>query len=457
MAVPRWSANATWFGGPAAVGVALFATQIACGGADSQSSEQATVPSGARNVILISIDSLRPDRLGAYGHGRDTSPALDALAERGVVFEHAIAQAPWTLPSMASMLTGLLPSEHGAVSASTRLGAANQTLAEALQARGYFTVGVVSHLFVGSRYGFQRGFEIFDETQIKGHDAVTSQDLTRRALFHLDEADRTRPFFLWVHYFDPHFTYVRHRDIGFADGYDGKLPERISAHGLNDALSESQQSGAAFPERDLQYVEAVYDEEIAYTDRWIGRLLEAFDEPSLEESTLVIVTADHGEYFLERGRFFHGKDVYEPLVHVPLVIGGAIPPSLRGRRVKPSVEVASIPKTVLRWTGADDSHFRGHDLLAVASGEQGLAGPVLAEGSYAWGDDDRRRAVVLEGWKLIRNLDDDSYELYDLKSDPGERNDLWDREEGEAVAARAALLPHLQRSEQPARAEARAG
>jgi arylsulfatase A-like enzyme len=454
MAAAQRSIGKKWRERLAALGVMLLAAHLGCGAGDPESPGPATQSPGPRNVVLISIDSVRADRLGAYGHRRSTSPALDGLAEGGVVFEHAISQAPWTLPSMASMLTGLHPSQHGAVHASTELNEARETLPEALRAHGYFTVGVVSHIFVGSRYGFHRGFDVFDETQIKGHDAVTSQDLTRRALFHLEEGPKAQPFFLWVHYFDPHFTYVRHPDFGFADSYTGSLPEHLSAPALDRTLQERQQAGEPFSESDLAYVKAVYDEEIAYTDLWIGRLLTGLEGLAVEGSTLVIVTSDHGEYFLERGRFFHGKDVYEPLVHVPLLIGGAVPPSLQGRRVRQSVEVASIPKTVMGWIEADASRFPGRDLLALAGEkEPHPPAPVFAEGSYARGEDYRKRAVILGGWKLIHNFDDDGYELYDLQADPAEENDLWEQEEERPAAARAALLPHLEGLATGSRAE----
>jgi arylsulfatase A-like enzyme len=428
-----------------AVAVAILSAHLGCSGADSTAPGEGNGADGPRHVVLISIDSLRADHLGAYGHDRATSPALDALAADGVVFEHAISQAPWTLPSMASLLTGLLPSEHGAVSGATPLPDARPTLAESLQERGHLTVGVVSHVFVGSRYGFDRGFEVFDETQIKGHDAVTSHDVTGRALLHLESAPRDRAFFLWVHYFDPHYTYVQHPEFGFSDGYDGELPDRLTSLGLGRILAGHRRAGRSFPERDLDYVRAIYDEEIAYTDLWIGRLLEGLRELDFEGSTLVIVTSDHGQYFLERGRFFHGKDVYEPLVHVPLILGGDIPAALRGVRVSRSVEVASVPRTVMGWVRGPADGFPGSDLIALAAGESVAPRPVVTEGSHVRGSDERRRAVVAGGWKLIHNLDDGSYELYDLRSDPAETRNLWERDEDSAAAARAALLPHLQR------------
>ncbi len=396
------------------------------------------------NILLISIDTVRADHLGAYGYARETSATLDSLAREGVLYEHAISQAPWTLPSVASMLTGLYPSEHGAVSAETRLPDGIETLAEALGRDGYHTVGITSHSFIDRRHGLAQGFDLFDESQIAGHEAVTSEPLTRLASEALAAAPAGRPFFVWVHYFDPHFTYVRHPEFHFADGYDGPLQAPLMARYLNLRVKELDREGKSYTPEDLRYVKAVFDEEIAYTDRWIGRLLARLRDLELDRSTVVVLTADHGEYFLDRGRFFHGKDVYEPLVRVPLVVAGAIPRELRGARVRVPVEVSSIPRTVLQLTGVENPSIPGTDLLALATGDPAPL-PVFAEGSYAWGEDQRKETVVLEGFKLIHNLDDGRHELYDLRADPGERNDLWGSGDGPDAAFVARLKHHLDR------------
>ena len=370
------------------------------------------------NVILVIVDTLRADHMEAYGYPRQTAPSFALLAATGVRFEHAISQAPWTLPAMASVHSSLYPSQHGAIEAETAIPEASGTLAEQLQSVGYRTVAVVSHRLVGRQHGFAQGFEVFDETHVLGHGAVTSEDLTLTALARLQDVNE--PFFLWVHYFDPHITYVRHQDVGFADGYGGALPDELTARRL---LPERNQSVA---KADLDYIEAVYDEEIAHTDMWIGRLWEALDSNYGADRNVFVFTADHGEYFLERGRFFHGKDAYDALVHVPLLIAGAIEPELRGTTVAGSVETRSIAATVMGLLGMRDHAFGGQDLLEVARGAS--AEPAFTEGSHAFGTDARKLAVVHDGWKLIHHLDTGRYELYELASDPGERSDRWEAE-----------------------------
>ena len=366
------------------------------------------------NVVLVTVDTLRADHLDVHGYPRATAPALTEIARFGVRFDQAHSQAPWTLPSMASVHSSLYPSQHGAVQALTALPDSANTLAEYLRATGYHTVAVISHDFVDQKHGFGQGFDVFVERNEGGHSAVTSETLTRDALAQLDDAEE--PFFLWVHYFDPHFTYVRHPEIGFADGYSGSLPDALSSERLVDAGREMSRA-------DLDYVKAVYDEEIRHTDHWVGTLWNDIRLRFGEDRTVLIFTANHGEYFLERGRFFHGRDVYSELVHVPLVIAGAIDETLHGTVVQQPVETRSIPKTVAGMLERRSGAFDGVDLLDVARG--GRSAPVFSEGSRAWNTDQRKRAVVHEGWKLIHDLERDGFELYHLPSDPPERRDLW--------------------------------
>ena len=382
----------------------------ACSGATGPSRPQRTP-----NIILLTVDTLRADHLDVYGYERATAPAVGRLAARGVRFAHAVSQAPWTLPAMASVHSSLYPLQHGAFAAETALPETAETLAERLAGAGYRTVAVVSHEFVAAKHGFMQGFEIFDESNVLGHDAVTSRDLTMTALTELEQAGE--PFFLWVHYFDPHFTYVRHPDVGFADGYTGELPDELAS----DRLVSNRRQPMA--EEDLAFVRAVYDEEIAHTDRWIGTLVEGLDDRYGADDNVFIFTADHGEYFLERGRFFHGRDVYGELVDVPLIVAGAIDEHLRGTVADTVVETRSIPRTVMGLLGLPPDGFDGVDLLEVARGRAGP--PAIAEGSWAFGADSRKVGVWHEGWKLIHRLDDGGYELYDLLADPTERHDLF--------------------------------
>jgi arylsulfatase len=385
----------------------LLAAVVGCSSVDER------LPVDA-DIVVITVDTLRADHLSCHGHERRTSPRIDALAAEGVRFRHAISQAPWTLPAMATLHTGLYPSEHLAVRNDTSIHQDAGTLAEALRSAGYHTVGVISHYFVGSKYGFARGFVEFDESSIGEDDVTNSAEVTHRALQQVEAAPGDAPFFLWVHYFDPHYVYLRHPEIGFADDYSGPLR---SVPLTLTALEELQEKPEVSQE-DLQYIKDVYDEEIASTDHWIGELLDGVRGVRGARPTLIVLTADHGEYFLERGRFGHGLDIFEELVHVPLIIAGD--DRLRGREVVETVEVRGVARTILNHVGIEAEGIGGDDLLAVALGHEEAPALTYTEGSQAWGKDKRKVGALLGDYKLIQNQDDTWYSLYRWRGDVSE-------------------------------------
>jgi arylsulfatase A-like enzyme len=394
--------------------------------------ESLEIPEPQPNLVLITVDTLRADHLGCYGHGRATSPRIDALASTGLLFERAISSAPWTLPSIASVHTSLYPREHGANGVNLPMRNELMTLAEALQDVGYDTTAVVTHAFVGRRYNFDQGFATFDDELVRGHEAVTSVEVTESALRHL-RRKRREPFFLWVHYFDPHFTYVRHPEFGFALGPPNRVPDRLRAGELKRAAEAMADDSVPDP-FSLNTVAAVYDEEVAFTDAAIGRLNKGIERMSLHRPTIAALTADHGEYFMERGRFGHGRDVYDELVHVPLIFWGDIDEALKGRRFSGTVEPRSLARTFAELGRVEGDPFGGRNLLTLTSSSKGNE-PTFSEGSHAWGSDDRKIMVEWKRQKLIHFLDEDRFELYDLDRDPREQVDLWSQD-GNSASAR---------------------
>ncbi|MCI0451431.1 MAG: sulfatase, partial [Candidatus Latescibacteria bacterium] len=219
------------------------------------------------NLVLITVDTLRPDRLGYNGNARRVSPAVDRLASEGVVFSNAVSVSGWTLPSVATIFTGRYPKDHGAVDFHWTLDASLPTLPEILRERGYDTYGFVSHIMLTPTYGMGEGFLTFDSSVLNvghPHEIMTSQDLTEIALRGM--RNLKEPYFVWVHYFDPHFAYLEHPQY-------------------------------AFGPRDVDR----YDAEIAYTDYYIDDLLKVTDRGN----TIVVFTSDHGEEFGEHAGQYH--------------------------------------------------------------------------------------------------------------------------------------------------------
>jgi arylsulfatase len=362
------------------------------------------------NVLLVVVDTLRVDHLGCYGYDRATSPALDRLAAEGVRFEYAYSQAPWTTPSIGSLLTSRYPSEIGIHDDRSVLEEDLVLLPEVLAEHGYATGAVVSHHFCSSRWNFDQGFESFDESNVLGHAAVTSEDVTLRALEFVDAA-REGPFFLWTHYFDPHFAYIGHDEHPFPgpEDYDGPIGDGLEyrvIYKMRNVLTDE----------DMGELIRFYDSEIAHTDRWIGALFDGLRERGLWDDLLVVFTADHGEEFRDHGGLGHSRTVYQETVHVPLLI------KRPGGRDAGQVQSAPVPlldlfPTILDHAGIGPSDTaRGRPLFAPDPDER----TVISETSRKGGV----RGVVQGRYKLIHRVEADEVSLFDVVADPGETEDL---------------------------------
>ena len=371
------------------------------------------------------MDTLRRNHLGCYGHSRSTSPAIDAFAASAVRFDRAYATAPWTKPSIASIFTGLHPGGHGASGVGRVLSEKVTTLAEILSDQGWATAGFVTHRMLRPENGFHQGFDVYHDGLAEGDDSVTSPRLTSQAIAMLQRLVKSEePFFLFVHYFDPHYTYNAHADIDFAPKQVGRLEGTESIHLLRRLAGNITSNEVAFL-RDL------YDEEVALTDRGIGQLLAELTLLGRAENTLVVLTADHGEEFFERGWIGHTRSLYEELVLVPLIIRD---PTVNrpGAVVTQPVSLVSITPTVLDLLGVDASRyeFHGASLTPLLGGTEPAealpAGPVLTEVEYRPARHEMpvkltvKQAVIVGSRKLIRDGLTGNIELFDLAADPGE-------------------------------------
>lgn len=418
------------------------------------------------NVLLIVIDTLGADSVGALDPSLDTTPEIDALARQGVLFTRAYSPAPWTQPAVASLLTGLMPSEHGVVDLLDPLAAEHQTLAERLGEAGYRTAAVISHFLIDETYGFGQGFERFDDSPVGGHDAVTSQVVTRRAIRRLHEL-AGEPFFLFVHYFDPHYAYRHHPRHDRSSWYRGDLEPGMGIRSLRRRRFELK-------EDDVAYLVALYQEEVAHTDRHVGRLLAYLERLGLADDTLVILTADHGEEFMQHGWLGHTRTLYDELIRVPLIV--RYPRRVRPRVVATPVSTAGIYPTVLelaRGEMAGARHDGGREAVRprTAAGlwphllgtEPAPARDVLAEVSFTRGaaaspasslgepvDPASEKqackiALVRDDSKLILDLESGAWSLFDLAADPTETRDLADSPGAPPAELRRTLLEWARR------------
>jgi len=400
------------------------------------------------NVVLYVVDTLRADYLGAYGHAAPTSPRLDAFAREAILFEDAWAQASWTRPAIASILTGLHVGSHGVDLEDRVLSASAETLTEAVRDGGYRTGAFVANHLLGGRFGFSQGFDAWNPGAQTLYGAPAA-DLVRQALAWVDSG--SGPFFLYVHTMEPHSPYTpSEEDLRpfIRDGYRGTTDTR--------SLLRLGQLGTLEPEG-LRFLRSRYEGEVHQNDRAFGALLDGLRSRGLGDATIVVFTADHGEEFLEHGGTEHAKTLYQELVRVPLVVRvpGGRP---GGTRERGTVQQIDLMPTILGLAGLPvPRSLPGRDLTARFTGPTGpeVPAPVLfSEERFAVVDKLSVRAGDL---KLIFNNDGPALwragshlELYDLARDPGEKANL--------VASRPIAVAFLQqRLDAFRRAQARAG
>jgi len=389
------------------------------------------------NVLLVVIDTLRADRLHGYGARRRTSPHLDALAVQGVLFERAYSAAPWTLPAVASLLTSTYPSRHGvrdSIGVESRLSDDLTTLPEVLQQAGYDTGGFSSHPWISPQFGFGQGFadgafRLLREgnTDSPKDDGAVTRHVVRwlRSEARADAGAEGRPFFLYVHYMGPHTPYApRRREIEALLGR-APVPPPFSAWlaGLPPERYYNELRRGAVAGRltaaDREYQLDLYDTEVSNVDRHLGRVLATLAEAGLDRHTLVVVTADHGEAFLEHRSMGHADHLYPELLHVPWVMRW--PGQRWPARVRESVYQVDLMPTILDIVGVRSAAaLQGVSRLRPRNA-QPAAG--FAEASQP---DPLRQMKLMHGrYSYIADLRDEARdELYDVGRDPGEMRNL---------------------------------
>jgi len=379
------------------------------------------------NVILVTVDTLRADRLGCYGNHSLETPAMDGLARDGVLFSRVIAQVPLTAPSHAAILTGTYPAWNGLRDWSDHgLQPGIPTLAEIFKGHGYATAAFVSAFVLDSMWGLDRGFDLYDDWfKAEDYQTMRRSGLERRGEETVDRAvawlqsSPSRPFFLWLHLYDPHAPY--------------RPPEPFAT----------------------RYRGRPYDGEVAYTDQQLGRFFDSLKSQDLYASSLIVLTSDHGEGLGEHQEQDHGFFIYNSTVHVPLLVKFPAGYAPARRSVSQVVNTVDIAPTLVRLSGFADSEartFQGQSLLSLV--EKGSAG------SPRYGFSESLYPRNFLGTHTLFGVETDRYhyiqapreELYDLAKDPAETRNILAEDAGAAQALRQTLQDLRARFRRPVEA-----
>jgi len=432
----------------------------------------------SKNVVLITIDSLRADHLSCYGYTRNTSPNLDSLAKKGVLFLQAISNGGGTPEAFPSILASTYPYPYGNVHVDYRNILKNTvTIADVLKENGYRTAAFHSNPFLSRLYGYDRGFNTFEDN-LRGTPTFFKEIINRKIRYILGRngklfnflgeiirsyvASRKPPlradkinwkaiswvrshpykFFIWLHYMDVHYPYMPPKE------YLSKLHLRPISKLEMFRLQKKIFSQADLSEVELETLINLYDAEIRYVDDNIKLFLDKLEEMSILSNTIIVVTADHGNEFGEHERFGFWT-LYDNVIHVPLIING--PKIGENIVVKDQVSLLHIAPTIIDLSGLQKiENFRGESLLPMVKGEKQTSKAVISVSIHPasiFPTKDRIISYRTENWKYIHTILYDGgnvkRELYDLRSDPGERKNIIEKEAEKAKELESKVLRHI--------------
>ncbi len=393
-------------GRPICLSLLAFAVCVLLTSCGSSSKNESAAPAKLqpRNLVLVTIDTLRADHLGCYGYADIKTPTLDGLAQRGVLFEHAVTTTPLTPPSHASMFTGLYPYQHGVRNTGGFvLQSSSTTLAEMLQQQGWDTAAFVGASVLKKVTGLNQGFAVYDDEmpkpdprkQLREEPERPAGAVVDRAIHWLDTRSTEKPFFLWVHVFDPHVP------------YEPPAPY------------------------DKEYAAQPYDGEIAYADHELGRLFDTVAKKAPADNTLIAVLADHGESLGDHGEYTHGVFLYDATLHIPfLLVGPGVPAKVRVKQQVRTIDL--LPTLFALLGGVPPAEVEGTSLTPTFEGQEVNTEPSYHETLFpkmnmGWAE---LRAMRTNRWKYIRAP---RKELYDLVADPGETTNIIEQHTDEAA------------------------
>ena len=409
---------------------------------------------GRPHVVVYCIDTLRADHLGAYGYDRPTSPAIDAVAAEGIVFENAVSQAPWTLPSVASYLTSTFPTTHGVLKMGRGLPDRLETMAETMHGAGYQTVGFVQNAFAGSASGADRGFEVFfDRLRPKEADGKVDRHAVGELIEWLGKRESRQPLFLYVHTVEPHWpNYTPRRPGPFGDWTEEQRaelddlfkrfrklragPAKEEDDAKDRRVTELRSVHREIADRTAMAIDQ-YDNGVHRADKNLGRVVDALKGGGYWDDTILVLIADHGEELGDHGYWQHDQSLHRELIHVPLIV--RLPGGPAGRRIATPVQLIDVLPTLAELVGAPrHATWEGRSFLELARRDPADGAPrpderiAVSERINIGRDDpyvksssgDVEIALVSRDWKAIFQAEVDRLRLYDAIHDPGEASDV---------------------------------
>jgi arylsulfatase A-like enzyme len=405
----------------------------ACGSPDALPGGSSDQP----DVILFSIDTLRPDHLGSYGYSRDTSPYMDELAAEGTRFQDAWSPSPWTLPSHATMLSGQMPMRHHAIEASHVIDEGSPALAAAFRAAGYKTMAAVSSIFVSSKYGLDRGFDGFEDFGLAAGELATGEEIDAQQVFAAalawarDQSDG-EPVFLFLHVYDVHYPYDApspyDEQFGPAAPRD-QLSYENYFHYFRQPLSEEE----------LRLQVEQYDEEIVYTDAMLRLFHETWT--ASRPNTILSIVSDHGEEFGERGSWGHAHTLMPEVLRVPWIVSG---PDVKAQTIAARAGLEDLAPTLaglarVSFAEGDGASFADEIRTGVVSPRQQIAASLASTSRF----NTLKLRWHTPPYDLIVDLARGGYALYDLEQDPGANVNLIATQTDRAIQINAEMFRAL--------------
>ncbi|MDH4271457.1 MAG: sulfatase-like hydrolase/transferase [Candidatus Aminicenantes bacterium] len=402
------------------------------------------------HIIIITLDAVRPDHLGCYGYSRGISPNIDRLAQQGVAFLNAYANAPWTKPSVASLFSSLYPNIHRTVDRDHSLPDQVRTMAERLKESGYFTCFFNGGNPLIHEFRFDQGFDFYAYEE-----SLDSAEVVRKLQSFLPQA-QGKNIFAYIHLMDTHLPYHLHegnRELA-AQAPRNFVPGQFERRDVREPTARGELTA-----EEKAYLVALYDEQIRYSDKTVGELTALLQTAGILDHSLLILTSDHGEELWDHENYEHGHSLYEEVLRVPLIMVNEHLPAVR---LESRVRLIDILPSIMELVrpGFDRDDLAGESVWRYLKKDDGKR-PVFAAGTI---HGDEKFCLIKDDWKVILNTNDlttnrpligfraeDAVELYDLKSDPGERHNLRDGKSGE-IAGLLKELASLINTESPIQA-----